>query len=287
MELAGNVAEMVVSAGGSTGRTYEGTHGDGTLTTASGDEGNATNTDWPGIDGTTSKGVTGAKGGTGTRGGSYATSNTLLLAISDRTSEPDGLSVRGPRIGGRLARTAKQLSTVIYISTAAQNGDFDGYGGSSNARDGWDFFCEDKKPANLPGDCTHIHAFISVSATDEIRDMDTLYGYDRTAPVYWWHNTNYAFYKLATDWEDMLDNSILITQSDGTGLSGSVWTGAQANGNVWSGRNCAGWTDGTSASIARRGSGTTTGEQWLTTGDDNCDQAWPEIRCACQYEVED
>ncbi|MEK6715361.1 MAG: SUMF1/EgtB/PvdO family nonheme iron enzyme [Candidatus Omnitrophota bacterium] len=62
LELSGSVYERAVSVGNSTGRLFTGTHGDGLLTTTTGYEGNATNTDWPGIDATSARGVTGATG---------------------------------------------------------------------------------------------------------------------------------------------------------------------------------------------------------------------------------
>ena len=58
MELGGNLLEHLVSVANATGRLFSGTHGDGTLTTVSGFEGNASNVDWPGIDVITSRGVT-------------------------------------------------------------------------------------------------------------------------------------------------------------------------------------------------------------------------------------
>ncbi|MFP4472396.1 MAG: SUMF1/EgtB/PvdO family nonheme iron enzyme [Candidatus Omnitrophota bacterium] len=101
MELNGNIYDEVVTVGNSTGRSFEGSHGDGILTTTSSYEGNATNTDWPGIDGTTARGVTGATGA-GLRGGTYDTS-AANLAISNRTyADPQ---YRTAQYGGRLART--------------------------------------------------------------------------------------------------------------------------------------------------------------------------------------
>lgn len=116
MELSGNLNEMVVTVGRNQGRQYLGSHGDGQLTSLLGFEGNATNTDWPGIDQTdTSRGVT-ATAGCGYRGGDFQSSNARSFQISTRThaaSDPDseGYQQRydssfGVYQGGRLARTA-------------------------------------------------------------------------------------------------------------------------------------------------------------------------------------
>jgi formylglycine-generating enzyme required for sulfatase activity len=94
MELAGNVFEPCVHVGISTGRAFDGRHGDGALNTT----GNANVSNWPG---TASGQVT---DGTGTRakGGAWNDSN---YPISDRTTS--GMtSVRNQGAGIRLARAA-------------------------------------------------------------------------------------------------------------------------------------------------------------------------------------
>ena len=83
MELSGNVYEFYVSLGHSRGRAYEGTHGDGVLTTTASYEGNATNTDWPGLDATSARGITEATG-IGMRGGAFDESKYYETNISDR-----------------------------------------------------------------------------------------------------------------------------------------------------------------------------------------------------------
>lgn len=105
MELSGNVVEHCVATSSSNGRTFLGTHGDGTLTTETSYEGNATNADWPGIDGTsTARGVTGASG-TIRRGGSYG--NTVdHLSISSRTWKSTESSARTRWHGFRACRSA-------------------------------------------------------------------------------------------------------------------------------------------------------------------------------------
>lgn len=116
MELSGNVSEQIVTIGRPEGRLFLGTHGDGQLTTLSGYEGYATNSDWPGLDsGNSSRGITGTVG-SGYRGGDFNSPGTNIFQTSDRTNavkDPDsqGYSQRydvnqGIFHGGRLARTA-------------------------------------------------------------------------------------------------------------------------------------------------------------------------------------
>ena len=105
MELSGNQFEYTVSLGNSVGRAMSGTHGDGTLTTTASFEGNATNTDWPGINGTTNKGVTGSTG-VGLRGEGYS-DDTVPSTVSNRSfGVLTALSTRTTAMGIRCARTA-------------------------------------------------------------------------------------------------------------------------------------------------------------------------------------
>ena len=115
-ELSGNLSEMVVSIGRSEGRQFLGSHGDGDLSEIVGYEGNATNTDWPGINGTDSaRGVTGTVG-SGYRGGDFNAANVRYFQLSDRSfaaKDADSLGQNqrydasfGVFGGGRLVRTA-------------------------------------------------------------------------------------------------------------------------------------------------------------------------------------
>jgi hypothetical protein len=116
MELSGNLAEPVVTIGRAQGRQFLGSHGAGSLTTASGYEGNAPNTDWPGIDSANASRGVRYTVGIGYRGGDFASSNIRTYETSARTyaaSDPDTLGCYqrydagcGVYYGGRLARTA-------------------------------------------------------------------------------------------------------------------------------------------------------------------------------------
>lgn len=107
LDFSGNVAEYTVTIGNADGRAFEGSHGDGVLSTTSSYEGNATNTDWPGIDGTVARGVTGAAG-SGRRGGGFkdypytGRMQSRDDAADEVTSRDDG-SIEG--LGCRLGRS--------------------------------------------------------------------------------------------------------------------------------------------------------------------------------------
>lgn len=101
MDMPGNLWERVVAVD-SAGVVFKGTLGDGALTTTSGFAGNATNTDWPGIDSTSANGVTGAKG-IGKRGGSWYDA-AAYLQTSNRALAYDADVSRDCRWGGRGVR---------------------------------------------------------------------------------------------------------------------------------------------------------------------------------------
>ena len=103
MELSGNLAEPVVSIGRNQGRQFLASHGNGQLSVLPGYEGNATNTDWPGIDGTTARGVTGATGSRETGCNWEIDDPQLNGGVSDRYYDP--VDSRYNTAGGRCART--------------------------------------------------------------------------------------------------------------------------------------------------------------------------------------
>ena len=104
MNLGGNVRERAVTIGNSTGRAFTGTNGDGLLTVTTSYAGNATNTDWPGIDGVTARGVTGATG-SGTRGIGWNTTQNTRGQTSDRYAAGATDTTRDNENGGRGGRS--------------------------------------------------------------------------------------------------------------------------------------------------------------------------------------
>ncbi len=112
MELSGNLAMPVVSAGRPEALNFQGSNGTGRLTAM----GFAPNSDWPGIDmGNNANGVDGTLG-IGYRGGDFQSPNSTVFATSARTfavKDPDsqGCVERydpscGVFQGGRLGRSA-------------------------------------------------------------------------------------------------------------------------------------------------------------------------------------
>jgi formylglycine-generating enzyme required for sulfatase activity len=103
MDLGGNLKERVVTIGNGAGLVFTGTQGTGILNTATGFEGNANVTGWPGMDAQPQNGVTGASG-SGFRGGSWA-DNANFLRTSDRTEAALTSTGALNTFGGRGVRT--------------------------------------------------------------------------------------------------------------------------------------------------------------------------------------
>jgi formylglycine-generating enzyme required for sulfatase activity len=97
MDLSGGVWKRVVTVGNTTGRAFQATHGSGALSAA----GHATNSDWPGYDGSAVTGATGM----GLRGGSWI-SQPASLRVSDRQFGADATTLRTYVYGARAGRTA-------------------------------------------------------------------------------------------------------------------------------------------------------------------------------------
>jgi formylglycine-generating enzyme required for sulfatase activity len=103
LDMAGNLRERVVTIGNSTARLFTGSEGDGILSTESGYEGNANESDWPGMDAVAARGITGAFG-SGLKGGGWDDAADRLR-ISDRNDAANGLTGSASNAGGRGVKT--------------------------------------------------------------------------------------------------------------------------------------------------------------------------------------
>lgn len=103
MELSGNLKERVVTIGNAYGLAFDGSHGDGVLTSMTSFEGNANQSNWPGLSSTAGEGVVGALG-TGFRGGSWADA-AENLRVSDRSEAALTSTDAANSFGGRGVRS--------------------------------------------------------------------------------------------------------------------------------------------------------------------------------------
>ncbi|MBU1991731.1 hypothetical protein KKC67_01800, partial [Patescibacteria group bacterium] len=170
--------------------------------------------------------------------------------------------------------------SVIYSTYPNKHGGNFASNGDVNGRRGADAFCTTNKPASL--NCTNIHAFISVTASDEIRDMPTNYDFNATKPIYWWDiSKNAAVSQVAQSWADMLDGYIANTEEVGTAVTTTTPTpsGSYRTGALFA-QHCKNWTSDSSGVMS--GSMLTSSNTWLEASSKSCSEKL-YYRCICIY----
>ncbi|MFA6973540.1 MAG: fibronectin type III domain-containing protein [Parcubacteria group bacterium] len=176
-------------------------------------------------------------------------------------------------------RLTQANKTVIYVDPVTQTGALGG-------RSGADAICA--ASANKPADATKIKAFLSVSASDEIRDMHVAGGdashYDSSKPLYWYNASTGASSSLVgNNWADILDGSISNSQNTGTGMNYVTWSGSliSATGAIHATHHCTGWTNDTGAVYGNTTNSTSTVAAWMSSTNASCDTP-TRVRCIAE-----
>ena len=156
---------------------------------------------------------------------------------------------------------ARQPAVYLFQVSASHNGDFlDG----ASARADLDQLALTAYQANYSNlGCTEAHAFISVAADDEIRDL----AIPDDLPIKSPNGT-----VIADDRSDLLDASIDISLDDAGVVDEVVdnyWTGATSDGGLH-GWNCGSWAN--SATNGTIGSSSSTTATWLINIAISCGQ---------------
>jgi len=181
--------------------------------------------------------------------------------------EIDG-DLKGIDLDPWKADSSASSSGTILFRVGPHNGNLGG-------RAGADALCESEKPSKLQ--CNNIHAFISVSDSDEIRDMPSKYGYALDKPVYYYQASG-KLVLIAYGWEDMLNGNIRTTVEPGI-----WWSGSNEYGQIDA--NCNGWTSSSSEDYGQYGCFAYSDIKWIAYGSIGyrCDAAGTSIyiTCAC------
>jgi hypothetical protein len=119
--------------------------------------------------------------------------------------------------------------------------------GNLGGRAGADRSCQ--SDAGRPAGFLNARALLSVSSTDTIAAMPTLYGVPTNLPI-----TSAAGAPIAANWADMLDGSLPASFA-GAGVTTSAvsWTGATSSGGYAQGADCAGWSSASSGASGGAG----------------------------------
>jgi len=252
MEMAGNLRESAVTLGQEKTRDFAGTHGDGTLNSTATYEGNATNLDWPGIDATTNKGVTGYAS-LGNRGGTWNDSS-LFTTTSNRTYASTSYTLRNSWLGIRVARSEPLSEWKVQTMTASSWSTEDNtdcladidWANTSNAQDDdnsyatatfagpdcSDFLVGTDFNFSLPTDATDIFIVAEVeikcsqASTNKDQEVTLWYnnaelsGADMTRADYYSTSSNiWRYYTDGNDWQTSATIVQINASSFGVGFS--------------------------------------------------------------------
>jgi hypothetical protein len=170
---------------------------------------------------------------------------------------------------------------------------FDGNspGGALGGRSGADALCAASAAALADGGTplANVHAFLSVSDTDEIRDMPANYGLPTTRPV-----GSLTGHVLASDWSALLGGSIQQSLGGAGVFVGTFWySGSNADGSVATVTidagadaggvhpyTCGGWTQPSSFLDGEYGVSGTTTSAWIATSQATCGFSSYHLLCA-------
>ncbi len=151
-----------------------------------------------------------------------------------------------------------------------------GISGPIGGRSGADVLCGQTAltATGIPLNAT-TRAFLSFSASDEIRDFPTLYGVPTDRQI-----TGPNWSVVADDWADLLDGTIDQTLVDAGVLTASnFWyTGSNPDGAV-APYTCSGWTDGATFFDGRYGSSQVGDDRWISTGEATCGLVSYHVLC--------
>ena len=144
----------------------------------------------------------------------------------------------------------------------------------TNARSGADQFCKD---SSIIYNCHDIRAIVSLSSSDEVRDMPSNYGISTTLPVYVAYDNDFNNLILtANNWADYIDGSILQKLRS---TSVVPWTFTNNGGTYNSSNNCYSGQWETNSKVGATGNmGSTI--SYLVSSSQQC-QVPQEIYCLC------
>ena len=174
--------------------------------------------------------------------------------------------------------TAPPEPALILFTGGTHNGDL--RNGQPTARAGADLFCQSNRPVFTPDNsCTNVRAFVSLSATDEIRDMPANYDVPTDLPI---HGPNGgASTRVANNWADLLNPAIPLQQNlAAAGISNWRWFSfSNSDGSFLAANGCSGGTVSATGG-GRYGDSDTTAADWISDTNVFCSDGI-RILCAC------
>ncbi len=162
-----------------------------------------------------------------------------------------------PTAKAGVIATCTPDSMTLFATSSAVTG---GFGGRTQA----DSLCETGK-TTLGLTCTKVRAFLSVTSSDEIRDMPSVYAVPTDRKIVY-QSTGAV---LAQDWASLLDGNIE------NAVSVDWWSGSNSSGAATF--TCVGWTDALDS--GQYGLAGSTSDTWIANPD-GCGSS-RKLLCLC------
>ena len=195
----------------------------------------------------------------------------IFILIDKRQSISSNKTTEGNKSNITLSN-ARRGSLILWTTK-------DKYDGNLGGRQGADRICQKEMPKVL--NCSNLHAFISVTENDSIKNMPDNYKYAKNRAIYWYNVKNNNLVLTADNWSDLIDGSIKVSPDEGTGEQTNYWVGSHPDGSLNNNKNCRNWTGNGPTMSGSEGRGATKDARWLGIGSLDCD-AQDNILCVCQ-----
>ncbi|KIY99660.1 hypothetical protein MNEG_8300 [Monoraphidium neglectum] len=189
--------------------------------------------------------------------------NVSAIDLSVYARIADLANINAVSLGGVPAAEYLRARVVIYSESSSDRD------GNLGGRSGADALCS--ASINRPAGLARVHAFLSVSASDQIADFSTKYGVPGGLPIESLRGT-----VIARNFTGLLGGSILTSLgSAGVTLGTFWWSGSLSNGRVAAPATCLGWTSASDSGFT--GGLAKTDATWLSFSSIPCFIAQPVL----------
>jgi hypothetical protein len=184
-----------------------------------------------------------------------ATLSAINFTIYAKTA--DLANINAVSLGGVPAARYLRVRVVLYReSSTTRNGNLGG-------RSGADALC--RASINRPAGLVQVHAFLSISSSDQIADFPTLYGVPSGQAI-----ESLGGAVLARNFTSMLGSLSLSVLATGVLPTVSAFWSGTTTGGLVSTNTCSGFTSASSSRLGQVGISTLTDNGWLGSSQNNC-----------------
>jgi hypothetical protein len=183
-------------------------------------------------------------------GASVATLNSTVAAIDLSLHVRKTDAIDAATLGGVAAALYLRKRVVLFAYQTLVSG---GLGGRAGA----DATCQ--AATTRPAGLVQARAFLSVDASDAIKDFPTKYGVPVNLPV-----ESGGGIVVAGNWTELLGGSIRVSLSSAGVTNTYWWSGSSQDGSTATNtNNCVGWTSSNAADTGSTGGASHTDSSWI------------------------